>query len=217
MLALLLAIMLPGNFLVVDSTGPVFFDGEPIAYVFLNGTEAAVKLPMVPGNHTVKIIDEEFEVNLFDVECSTEGIFGCNFTGHTDLEMPFQMSCGANRVGKLLLSAGETEHIAVDGDCDTALLKVGDYREEMPFTRVFTNYIIFEGERNVTVLEGDRVILEKLGREYVGFPELMPGDYWVQAGPLEGKLKIRPIGTSAYGLTLSAVLVMATMALLWMG
>ena len=217
MLALLLAIMLPGNFLVVDSTGPVFFDAELIAYVALNNTEAAIRLPMVPGDHIVKTIDDEFTVNLFDVECSTEGIFECNFTGHADLEMPFQMSCGANRVGKLLLSDGETEHIAVDGDCDTALLKVGDYREEIPFTRVFTNYISFEGERDVQVLEGDRVILEKFGREYVGFPELMPGDYWVQAGELEGKLKIRPIGTGAYGYTLSAVLVMATIALLWMG
>jgi len=204
MLALLLAIMLPGNFLVVDSTGPVFFFFFPIAYVFLNGTEAAVKLPMVPGNHSVKIIDEEFVVNIFDVDCSTEGIFECNFTGHTDLVMPFQMSCGTNRVGKL-------------GDCDTALLKVGDYREELSFTRVFTNYINFEGERDVKVLEGDRVILEKFGREYVGFPELMPGDYWVQAGPLEGKLKITPIRTSTYGFALSAVLVMATIALLWMG
>lgn len=217
MLALLLAIMLPGNFLVVNSTGPVFFDGEPIAYVFLNGTEAAVKLPMVPGNHSVKIIDEEFFVNIFDVDCSTEGIFSCNFTGHTDLVMSFQLSCGTNRVGKLVLSDGETEHISVDGDCDTALLIVGDYREEIPFTRVFTNYISFEGERDVKVLEGDRVILEKFGREYVGFPELMPGDYWIQAGPLEGKLKIRPIGTSTYGIALSVVLVMATIALLWMG
>ena len=217
MLAILMALTLPLNFVVVDSTGPVFYDGEPIAYVFLNGTEAAVEIPLLPGNHSIRTIGNESWVNLFDVECLTEGVFACNFTGHTDLVLPFQMSCGTTRVGKLVLSDGLTETIVSGDDCDTALLKVGDYREEFEFTRVFKNYISFEGERNVSVLEGDQVILEKFGREYVGFPELSPGNYWVQAGPTEGKLIIEPVGTAVYGYALSAVLVMATIALLWMG
>jgi len=216
MLGILLTLMLPANFLLLNATGPVFFDGEPIAFVYLNGTQAAVKLPLTPGSHEVMHDGMRSNLSFFELECSTEGRLLCNVTASTDITLPYQIICGKTAGGELSMKRGQVEKIEVGG-CETASLKIGDYSREFNITGVFENYIVVEGEQQITVLQGDRVILQKFGKGYVGFPELLPGEYYVKAGELEGKLVVKPVESAMYGYVLSAVIVMATIALLWMG
>ncbi len=216
MLALLLALTLPINFAVMNATGPVLFDGNAIAYVHLNGTNAAIELPLLPGEHTI-FTNKAENISFFDYVCSYEGLFECNITAHHNLILPFQMSCGTHPTGELVLMEGKTQTILAGGDCDMAFLRIGDFEIEKEFTKVFTNYIIINGESNVTVSQENSIILTKFGRSYTGFPELTPGEYWVEAGFLKGKLIIEPVKTAVYGYALSTLIVMSAIFLLWKG
>ena len=217
MLGVLMALMLPANFLVLNATGPVFFDSEPIAFVYLNGTEAAVEIPLVPGLHEVVYENRQEWVSFFDFKCSTEGKFSCNVTAHMDLKLPYSISCGKTQGGELVMTAGSVETIEAEGECTTAALTIGDWKQEFEVVNLFENYIVVDGDQSITVKQGDKVILQKYGRGYVSFPELLPGEYHVTAESLEGKLLIKPNEAAVYGYVLSAVIVMAAIALLWMG
>lgn len=217
MLPILLALMLPANFVMLNATGPVIFNDQALAYVTLNGTRAAVELPLLPGVHRVSYGGLDHNVSFYGLECFTEGQFACNVTAREPLELRYWLTCGGSDVGKLQLEPGEEVRLEAGGDCDVAKISIGDHYQAFNFTRVYTNYITFEGEHQVTVRNGSRVVLQKYGRGYVGFPELDPGSYHVQAGPVEGKLRVKPVETVELGYALSAVLVMAAVALLWMG
>lgn len=217
MLGILLALMMPANFLLLNATGPVFFDGDAIAFVYLNGTEAAVELPLVPGLHEVIYENKVAAMSFFDFVCTTEGRFSCNVTAHADLSLPYSISCGKTTGGELVLKRGERETIDAEGECTTAEIVLGDHAESFRVTTLFENYIVVEGDQEITIKQGDKVILQKFGNGYVGFPELLPGEYHVKADDLEGKLVVKPNEAVIYGYLLSAVIVMSAIALLWMG
>jgi hypothetical protein len=217
MLGVILALMLPANFVLLNATGPVLFDGQALAYVTLNGTRAAVELPLVPGGHAVSYGGSTENMSFFDYVCDTEGTFQCNVTAHHELELPYSLWCGSGTDGVLELDAGGNATLTAGDNCDFAQLTLGDFYDAFRFTPVFTNYITFEGEREVTVFQQGQPVLRKFGREYVGFPELEPGEYTVKAGFMDGKLLIRPRETAPLGFALSALLVMAAVSLLWMG
>ncbi len=204
------------TYLLINSTGPVIFDGQAIAFVYLNGTDAAVRLPLLPGVHTVKYPGGEGTVRFFDVSCSAEGLFECNFTAYDDLELPVWMSCGNTLQRTLKLGRGETARLALEGSCTAAALKAGDYEAVVPYTQVFRNYIVLEGPANITVRKDGATVLRKYGEGYVGFPELNPGEYELEAGSLRGKLVVeKRDGTG--GMLLAALVVLAASALLLWG
>ncbi|MBR9689861.1 MAG: hypothetical protein GOV01_03130 [Candidatus Altiarchaeota archaeon] len=210
-------LLLLGQMVVLNATGPLFFDGNAIAYVHLNGTEAAIFLPLLPGEHIVQYGGQDYTWSLFDIVCETEGTFSCNVTAYDAVELPYQISCGNIRTGTLSLSKDEIKTISAGGVCNTAELRIGDYSTTLAFTQVFTNYMILEDGQELRVWQGDELVLEKFGSEYIGFPELDPGEYKVIAGPTYGKLIVEEVETSTYGIILSVLLVIAAISLLWVG
>jgi hypothetical protein len=208
-----MALVLSSNFLAVDSSGPVVFDGEIVANLSLNGQRAYVELPLLPGNHTVN----GQTLSFFDFVCSYEGLLECNVTANSDIVLPFQLSCGNHPTGVAELKKGQTITIGAGGECETASVHIGNYSETRSFTRVFTNYILLESEKEVEVFRDGELLIKKYGRDYLGFPELLPGTYDVRAEGLEGKLIIEPVGTSVYGWALSAFAVLVAATLLWKG
>ena len=205
------------TFVLLNATSPVIFDGQAIAYVYLNGTTAKVDLPLLPGEHNIKYLGKNETLKFFDTECSAEGILLCNISAYTDISLPVWLSCGNTLQKTLQLKKGDTEAIKVEGVCRIASIMIGDYYETLRFTPVFTNYIVLDKPQNITILKDGVTVLKKFGKDYVSFPELENGEYIIEYGDTTGKLLIRPIDTSAGGYLLAGLLVILTLGLLFWG
>jgi|GEM_PF-6833981 len=212
--------MLPfimASLILMNTTGPIMLDGNALAYVHLNGTNAYFELPKIPGVHIVTYGTNEAEYHIFDVSCHTQDLFSCNITGRASISLDYFISCENSASGTLNLKKGQNQVISAGENCQTARLKVGDYYQEFNFTRVFRNFIRFDGSANITVSKNGEAVLEKFGQDYMSFPELSPGKYKISSSKVRGLLIIEPLKTAVYGYALSMVLVLSVIALLWLG
>ncbi len=210
--------MLPANFVAVNVSGPIMFDNSLIANLTLKNTDAFVELPLLPGSHTLTINNKTKNLHFFDYVCDFEGILACNVTAHANIIVPFHISCGTHPYGELEMKEGQTYTIQASGECKTAYIQIGDYNESSRFVEVFKNYVILSRPGNISISKDGNVILKKYGRNYVGFPELEKGVYWMSSDTgLEGKLIIDAQSTSIYGYALSVIVVISALALLWKG
>ncbi|MBR9680820.1 MAG: hypothetical protein GOU98_03280 [Candidatus Altiarchaeota archaeon] len=212
--------MLPlimASLILMNTSGPVLFDGEALAYVNLNGTNAYIELPKLPGKHNVMYGEKEFIYHLFDITCSSKEKFSCNITAISELILDYEATCGSTIKGNLNLKPGEQRELLVDDVCNTAIIKFGDYEKDYVFTRVYRNFINLDGEVNLTIRDNGEIVLKKFGKDYVNFPELSPGEYTFKSGDFKGVLIIEPLKHAIYGYFLAAVLIISAISLLWLG
>jgi len=208
---------LPANF--IKASGEVFLDGEKIADLNSSAGETYLALPLIPGTHTVSFDGKQVVYRIFDVNCSGDGQFVCNITAYANITLPFEIECENYRYeGRV--SVVENESRAVSANCyGEVRVRIGDWEEIVNVTRIFRNTVDAGEGRWIYVYQNKTLILKKYGRNLVSFPELDPGRYVVLLvgdGIERGELVIqRSVGLMVAGYALAALVVIASLVLLW--